>query len=403
MNTNYEVIENLIGLLVKRAGFNIKSNYSEVELEKVKTNIRELQIEREDSNNKKVLSKMIEDLKVRQANWENNAEIVGKSLLTAYKEGKSFQTVRMRVELLGNLANKNTSINSLSYIYDKLNKLETEYNSLTNKIENNSYESTEEKEMDKRYKTYLEDKINSFDLEIESLNKTLDELRDSEKNDVNIVNKVKEYINKLEEDLEKINSVLDNTLTSFVAYESFETIENTNNKTIEKINKFKELLNKTESVLEDVRDNRKKTNERKSYLEKEKDTYVNKLNRVSTKLEENDYINNIEKIEDINKSELIRLEIDNLNNIKDVIYIDVDKVKEELIKEWNKGESDFTEEKVTEKEKPIEEIKEEKFIDKANKLFNNFKPPKEEIKTEKKEEKVDIEVKKEKNKIELDW
>ena len=403
MNTNYDVIENLIGLLVKRAGFNIKSNYSEVELEKVKTNIRELQKEREDSNNKKVLSKMIEDLKVRQANWENNAEIVGKSLLTAYKEGKSYSTVRMRVELLGNLANKNMSINSLSYIYDKLNKLENEYNALTNKIENNSYESTEEKEMDKRYKTYLEDKINSFDLEIESLNKTLDELRDSEKNDVNIVNKVKEYINKLEEDLEKINSVLDNTLTSFVAYESFETIENTNNKTIEKINKFKELLNKTEGVLGDVRDNRKKTNERKSYLEKEKDTYVNKLNRVTAKLEENNYINNIEKIEDINKSELIRLEIDNLNNIKDVIYIDVDKVKEELIKEWNKGESNYTEEKVVEKEKPIEEIKEEKFIDKANRLFNNFKPPKEEIKTEKKEDKVDIEVKEEKNKIELDW
>ena len=109
MNTNYDIVENLISLLVKRAGFDIKSNYSEEELTKVKNSIKELQLERESSNNKKVLSKMIEDLKVRQANWENNAEIVGKSLLTAYKENKPYQTVRMRVELLSNLANKNNS------------------------------------------------------------------------------------------------------------------------------------------------------------------------------------------------------------------------------------------------------------------------------------------------------
>ena len=262
MNANYEVVKNLVSLLVKRAGFNIDSNYSEIELEKVKNNIRKLQEERENSNNKKALSKMIEDLKVRQANWENNAEIVGKSLLNAYKDGKPYSSVKMRIELLGNLANKNSTYNSLSKIYDRLNKLELDYKNLLDKIENSSYESTEEKEMDKRCKSYLEEKIENFNLELSGIDKTLDELRNSEKNDINIVNKVKEYINKLEKDLEKINSVLDNTLTSFVAYESFESIENTNNKTIEKINKFKELLSKTETVLNDVRETRKKTNER---------------------------------------------------------------------------------------------------------------------------------------------
>ncbi len=396
MNTNYEVIKNLVSLLVKRAGFNIDSNYSETELEKVKNSIKDLQAKREDSNNKKVLSKMIDDLKVRQANWENNAEIVGKSLLNAYKEGKPYSSVKMRIELLGNLASKNRTYNSLSNIYDRLNKLELDYKNLLDKIENNSYESTEEKEMDKRYKNYLEEKIENFNHELSGIDKTLDELRNSEKNDINIVNKVKEYINKLEKDLEKINNVLDNTLTSFVAYESFESIENTNNKTIEKIDKFKELLSKTESVLNDVRENRRKTNERKTYIEKEKETYINKLNRVSTKLEENNYINNIEKMEDTNKSEIIRLEINSLNNIKDVLYIDTEKVKEELINEWNKNnttgeiplESYNKEEKVKNIDIIIEKDNEE-IIEEPKKVIEEKK---QEIKQEEK-----------KNKIELDW
>lgn len=399
MNTNYDIVENLISLLVKRAGFDIKSNYSEEELTKVKNSIKELQLERESSNNKKVLSKMIEDLKVRQANWENNAEIVGKSLLTAYKENKPYQTVRMRVELLSNLANKNNSYESLSYLYDKLSSLESEYNNLKEKINNNSYESHEEKEMDKRYKSYLEEKISSIDLELDGINKTLDELRESEKNDVNIVNKVKEYINKLENDLEKINSVLDNTLTSFTTYESFEKIENTNNKTIEKIDKFNELLNKTEGVLNEVRESRKKNNDRKSYLERERETYSNKLNKVSVKLEENDYVNNIEKMEDINKSELLRLEIDSLNNIKDVLYIDINKVKEELIKEWERhtGNNDTSKIENSVKFEEPKEIKEE--------IKKEEKPVKKDIIEKIKDFKINSkpEVKEEKNKIELDW
>lgn len=403
MNTNYEVVKNLIGLLVKKSGFNLDNNYSELELDKVKKNIKELQDEREGSNNKKVLTKMIEDLKVRQANWENNAEIVGRSLLDAYKEGKTYQSVKMRIELLGNLASKN-NISSLSNIYDKISNLENEYTKLTNKINSNSYESVEEKEMDKRYKNYLVEKINSVELELKNIESTLDELRTNEKNDVNIVNKVKEYINKLENDLEKINSVLDNTLVSYIAYESFENIEKANNKTIEKIDKFKDILSRTEKVLEEVRNTRIKTNERKTYLEKEKETYNNKLNKVSIKLEENDYINNIEKMEDINKKELIRLDIDSLNNIKDVIYIDVNKVKEELIKEWSKVESEKVLEEDNSLEKTnkpiIEETKiNEPIIEETEVQLEEeqeiIEDNTDEIKTIEKEEK--------KNKIELDW
>lgn len=391
MNTNYNVVENLIEILVKRAGFDIKNNYSEEELVKVKSRIQDLQNERENSNNKKTISKMIDDLKVRQASWENNAEIVGKSLLDSYKEGKSYQSVKMRIELLTNLANKNNSYGSLSNIYDELNILEEKNNKLKDKIENSTYESTEEKEMDERYKKYLEDKIKTIELELDGINKTLDELRESEKNDVNIVNKVKDYIKKLESDLEKINSVLDNTITSYVGYESFENIEKTNNKIIEKIDKFNELLKKTENVLNDVRNSRKNNNERKSYLEKEIESYNSKLNRVSTKLEDNDYINIIEKIEDINKSELIKLEIRNLNNVKDVLYIDTQKVKEELIREWEKRNVSIS---GVEKPKVVEEV---------NKEIVNEKEVINEIETKEIVNKTIEDKKEEKNKIELDW
>lgn len=391
MNTNYNVVENLIEILVKRAGFDIKNNYSEEELVKVKSRIQDLQNERENSNNKKTISKMIDDLKVRQASWENNAEIVGKSLLDSYKEGKSYQSVKMRIELLTNLANKNNSYGSLSNIYDELNILEEKNNKLKDKIENSTYESTEEKEMDERYKKYLEDKIKTIELELDGINKTLDELRESEKNDVNIVNKVKDYIKKLESDLEKINSVLDNTITSYVGYESFENIEKTNNKIIEKIDKFNELLKKTENVLNDVRNSRKNNNERKSYLEKEIESYNSKLNRVSTKLEDNDYINIIEKIEDINKSELIKLEIRNLNNVKDVLYIDTQKVKEELIREWEK------------RNMSISNVEKPKVVEEVNKEIVNEKEVINEIETKEIVNKTIEDRKEEKNKIELDW
>ena len=199
--------------------------------------------------------------------------------------------------------------------------------------------------------------------------------------------------------MEKINSVLDNTLTSFTTYESFEKIENTNNKTIEKIYKFNELLNKTEGVLNEVRESRKKNNDRKSYLERERETYSNKLNKVSVKLEENDYVNNIEKMEDINKSELLRLEIDSLNNIKDVLYIDINKVKEELIKEWERhtGNNDTSKIENSVKFEEPKEIKEE--------IKKEEKPVKKDVIEKIKDFKINSkpEVKEEKNKIELDW
>ena len=80
MNTNYETVVSLIELLVKKAGFDLSSNYSEIELQKTKDSISSLVKDRNTSNDKKTINALIENLKVRQANWENNAEMVGKRL-----------------------------------------------------------------------------------------------------------------------------------------------------------------------------------------------------------------------------------------------------------------------------------------------------------------------------------
>ena len=139
MNNNFEAIKSLVSLLVKKSGFDIDKNYSEEELAKTKENIQKLQSEKESSNNQKTLGKIIDTLKLRQANWENNAEIVGKSLLNAYKEGKDYSQVKARIELLGNLAYKGTENLSAGNLYSKLSELESKYNELNNKIDTYEY------------------------------------------------------------------------------------------------------------------------------------------------------------------------------------------------------------------------------------------------------------------------
>ena len=42
MNNNFEAIKSLVSLLVKKAGFDINSNYSEEELAKTKESIKKL-------------------------------------------------------------------------------------------------------------------------------------------------------------------------------------------------------------------------------------------------------------------------------------------------------------------------------------------------------------------------
>ena len=420
MNNNFEAIKSLVSLLVKKSGFDIDKNYSEEELAKTKENIQKLQSEKESSNNQKTLGKIIDTLKLRQANWENNAEIVGKSLLNAYKEGKDYSQVKARIELLGNLAYKGTENLSAGNLYSKLSELESKYNELNNKIDTYEYKNTEEREMDEKYKSYLDNKISSLNDEIKIVNKELDELRDIELKDVTIVNKIKEYIDKLDNDLARIDRILNESANMDISFEVYERLESAKEELESKQIRNKDTLEKAEKMLENVRINRTNSNSKKEILEEELDKCTTKKNNIITKLKEDNYINTTERIIDINEKEKIRVELDYLNNKKDVIYVDAIKVKDELIREWSTKKENFVEKTNNYKEEIIKE-QEEKNVDKVevvnnkpvieeNEILRNEelileeKPEYKEIEAEKETKKEMIsEEKKNNNRIELDW
>lgn len=420
MNNNFEAIKSLVSLLVKKSGFDIDKNYSEEELAKTKENIQKLQSEKESSNNQKTLGKIIDTLKLRQANWENNAEIVGKSLLNAYIEGKDYNQVKARIELLGNLAYKGTENLSAGNLYSKLSELESRYNELNNKIDTYEYKNTEEREMDEKYKSYLDNKISSLNDEIKIVNKELDELRDIELKDVTIVNKIKEYIDKLDNDLARIDRILNESANMDISFEVYERLESAKEELESKQIRNKDTLEKAEKMLENVRINRTNSNSKKEILEEELDKCTTKKNNISTKLKEDNYINTTERIIDINEKEKIRVELDYLKNKKDVIYVDAIKVKDELIREWSTKKENFVEKTNNYKEETIKE-QEEKNVDKVevvnnkpvieeNEILRNEelileeKPEYKEIEEEKETKKEMIsEEKKNNNRIELDW
>ncbi len=420
MNNNFEAIKSLVSLLVKKSGFDIDKNYSEEELAKTKENIQKLQSEKESSNNQKTLGKIIDTLKLRQANWENNAEIVGKSLLNAYKEGKDYSQVKARIELLGNLAYKGTENLSAGNLYSKLSELESKYNELNNKIDTYEYKNTEEREMDEKYKSYLDNKISSLNDEIKIVNKELDELRDIELKDVTIVNKIKEYIDKLDNDLARIDRILNESANMDISFEVYERLESAKEELESKQIRNKDTLEKAEKMLENVRINRTNSNSKKEILEEELDKCTTKKNNIITKLKEDNYINTTERIIDINEKEKIRVELDYLNNKKDVIYVDAIKVKDELIREWSTKKENFVEKTNNYKEEIIKE-QEEKNVDKVevvnnkpvieeNEILRNEelileeKPEYKEIEEEKETKKeITSEEKKNNNRIELDW
>lgn len=411
MNNNFEAIKSLISLLVKKAGFDLDKNYSEVELEKTKSSIEELTYEKNNSNNKKAISNIIDNLRVRQANWENNAEIVGKSLIEAYQSGKDYQSIKARIELLGSLAVKGTENLGVGSIYSKLTELEKKYEELNTKIETNDYKNLNEKEMDERYKTYLENKIASFEVEVENLNKELESLRDIELKDVNIVNKIKEYIDKMDSDLERINKALSTSVNSDISFEVFERLENAKEELEAKSTKDKETLSKAESMLDNVRKNRININERKDSIESEIDKLNNKLTNVKIKLDENDYTNQIEKIIDVNELERVRLELESLKNKKDVVYVDAIKVKEELIKEWNTSSGKTKAEQKEENPEFENDVDNTVVINNENsekveseeKNVDNEEVVNTENEKEEKDKVVEVEKERKHKRIELDW
>ena len=340
MNTNREVIFSLVGLLVKKAGFDVNKNEAEVELNKTKETLEKLSKEKTTLNDKKNVNTLIENLKVRKAFWENNAEVIGRSLLEAYNEGENYNHVKNKIEALAALATEGTKNLEFGYTYSRSIELERQLKEIEEKVNNSDYINHDEKEMDEKYKSYLENKIKTLDEELSSIEKELDNLRDIETKDVNIVNKIRDYNESLSNNLNKLKEVSNSTIHTDIAFDIWEKLETTKSDLEEKLEKSVDALEKTESLLSEVRKNRMSLNNRKDVLSAERTRCSSKLTSISKSLEKDDYVNVTEKIMDLSNLEMVRLELESLKNKKEVIYVDANKVKEELIKEWENAPKD---------------------------------------------------------------
>lgn len=362
MNTNKEAIYSLISLLVKKAGADIDNTEAEEELDKTKEEINKLIKKLENSHNKKSISKLIENLRKRSSFWEDEPSIIGRELLSSFSNGEMLNLNKL--EKLYELASRGTKEMQVSSVYSKCEFLEKEYDRLTKKIEKDDYVNYEEKEMDNKYKKYLEEKIKSTSNEIEEIDTELNSLRNVETKDVETVNKIKEYMESLDENMNKLENVTD--ISSNVSFDVWEKIETAKSDLENKKEKATDMLTKTEEMLSDVRKNRIILNTRKDSLNDEIKKCESKLEKVKEKLESNDYINETEKMTDITTAQKMKIEIKELQNKKDVVYVDALKVKEELVKMWkaspNKIEYD-KKNQIEEKEERIEPLDETIHID----------------------------------------
>ena len=403
MDTNYEAVKCLIEILVKKAGYDVNKNYSENELKKTKETISKL--EKDKDIEKPTKNEIISNLKIRQANWENNAEVVGKSLLECYKNNKSYMDVRAKVEFLSNLAKKDEEEKNgeslMSYVYSKLKKLENEYNELNLKIESNDYVNQEEKDLDAKLKDYLINSNDNFTNEISLCDDELERLKDVEYKEQSIKDRLNGYVVNVKKDVELLDKLKKNSLDKGITLEVWEKIEDIELGIKEKLEKVLKTLKKIDKVLEEVKENRERCNSKKAFLNSEIDKNNNKLTRINDRLNSYDYLDYTSKIKDLNKKELIRIELNELKNKKDVIYVNVDMVKAELIKEWSKisgtGEREpqvIEKEEIKEVEKKVETPIIKPVLDEK---INKVEIKKEEVKPELTAEK------KETNKIELDW
>ena len=412
MDTNYEAVKCLIEILVKKAGYDVNKNYSENELKKTKETISKL--ENDKDIEKAAKSELIANLKIRQANWENNAEVIGKSLLDCYKNNKSYMDVRAKVEFLSNLAKKDEESKNgqslMTYVYSKLKELENEYNELNLKIESNDYINQEEKDLDVKLKEYLINSIDNYSNEISLCDNELERLKDVEHKELMIKERLNAYIANVKKDVELLDKLKRNSLDKGITLEVWEKIEDIELNIKSKLEKVLSVLKKTDNVLNEVNENRERCNNKKTIMSKEIERSNNKLNRINERLNNDDYLDYTRKIKDLNKKELIRIELNELKNKKDVIYINVDMVKEELIREWSKNSSDNS--PIEFKPKKSDDIIAENIVedekDKENEItvneplvnedsINEIESKKEIVELEEKEDK------KESNKIELDW
>ena len=342
MDTNYEAVKSLIEILVKKAGYDVDKNYSENELKKTKETIIKLENDKELERN--IKNELIANLKIRQVNWENNAEVIGKSLLNCFKDKKSYSEVRGKVEFLSNLAKKDEDGKNgqslMSYIYSKLKDLENKYNELNTKIEENNYLNLEEKDLDIKLRDYLVNSIDNYQNEMSLCEDELRRLKDVKYKEETLKEKLLVYVANVKKDIEALEILKKSSLDKGITLEVWEKIENIELSIKSKLERVLKTLRKSENFLNSVQEDQNRCNAKKAMLSKEIERSNNKLKRVNERINENDYLDYASKIRDLNKKEIIRIELNELKNKKDVIYVNVDKVKEELVREWSKRENE---------------------------------------------------------------
>lgn len=411
MDTGYEAIKNLIGILVKKSGYDLDENYSESELKKTRDNI--VKVENNPDLDKKVKNEFLSALKIRRSTLENNAESVGKSLLKCYEDKKTYSVVKGKIDYLVNLAKKDEISHDgqtlVSYVYCELRNLENQYEELSLKINNSNYINKEEKDLDVKLRDYLTNSIDNCNNEISLCDEELNRLKDIEHKEELIKSKLDDHVKKIKSDVEAIEKLKKKSLDKSISMEVWEKVEDVEINVNKKLNRVMQTLNKAEASLNEIHQNKNRCNNKKIVLLKEIEKNNKKLTSINERLLADDYIDYTAKVKDINLKELLKININELKNKKDVIYVNVDKVKEELIKEWSKNIDDGGTEIDTFTPKALKiEFTGDKQVDKkenneVSENDNSFQ----EIHLDNKEKKevvVDTNLKENlSNKIELDW
>ena len=409
-NISFEALSSLISLLVKKAGYNIDVDYASEELSKTFNSIRKVEeeLKKYDENEPKYveLKEILKNLNKRKNNFENNSEIIGKNIISYYKDNKDINEIKKLINKLAAVVenSEDNEPNEISTIYNTINTLEIEYAKLEEKISNFNYIDNNSKEIDFRTKNYLESKINTYNSTIERIIKEVDKLKETEADDKSKLNKTKIDKTENEAKLEKLIDVKLKALNQEVSNEIWHKIESTESnikrkgkKINETIAYYQELYDKT---IEEIN---------RLYIEKEKyfknlTKAKQKVSEVNNRINDNDYIDYIKKIIDETELNVLENKIIRYKNKKDVVYVDSTKIKNEIITILD-NKKNLKEER---KYKKIDEINIantqniNKTIDFEKK--ENFKPEKMKPVSENIDEKENIEknIKKEET-IDFDW
>ncbi len=352
MDTNYETIRSLVELLVKKAGFDLSANLGEEELEKTKSYIFEFEkkLTEAKEDEKEEFKEAINNFKKIEENWENNAEILGKSILNAYKEKKSFKEIETDLNKLVELAlgDKEETINEslMSHIYDTIRILEEKQESVEESLINQDYSDNRSKELDEQTINYLNNKIIEYEAELKHITGELDRIKNVETKDIGTISTIKVYLVNTEKNLERLEEVKQETINKKVINtDIWAKLEKAGLEMKKKYNNAKNTLEKFEALLEDMRKSKEEYIIRRDFIEEEIGKCKEHIEKIKSCINNNQYADYTNRALDESKKETIKSSLKELNNKKEVIYINVGEVKNEIIKEWSKIDKNSDERK----------------------------------------------------------